>query len=907
MGQPTLRAEHGSRLVAGRQSRARGRFRSRIVSSRFVAELTLAVVLLPVIVGSASSAAAAPALGYTAAFIPTGVQASSVAADPATNKVYFADSSSQITVVDGATNAVAATIPLPAVPRGIGVDQLTDTVYVSLGATATSSPAVAVIAGATNKLTGAPIPLPVGSAPAGVAVNNSTDTIYVAERTGGVTVIDGSTNSMTTVSTGTTSQPYELAVDEKTNVVWIADLSGHVLALSGNSVTTEASFSGALVDSVAVEPDSNTIYATLRNGPLVVIDGATGTSSSIALPTSVPTNIFAVALDPGSGTVFASGFAGVRSLGTTWVIDASSSKVVDTIQRGGFSMAVDTANSSAYVAPYLAQPDGAWVLTPAAANSMSPIITSPSTTNFAAGSSNSFAVTVSALPPAATITESGPLPTGVMLNGSGVLSGTPAAGTGGVYPITITASNGVAPDYSQAFTLAVDEAASITAPSSSTFEVGSPVDVPLQVTGGFPQPTTVGASNLPAGLAVTAQGAGWALTGTPAAGSGGLYNIIVSATNGIATSTTTDHATVLEVPSITSAPSTTWLADGSDGFSLSVHGFPLPALTLTGSVPVGVAVFDPPSAALQEEPGLGIDAIGTHQFTINATNSAGTASQVFTLTVRSPIAVGVEGSDGQLWVQAPQLPSGWRPLGGQIVAPPAVAARPGNGSKPVAPLFIATGTNQHLYIRSLTNGWQELGPVTASCLGAPAAVITGNPQSGPFTLTVACRGLNNALWENSATLPASGLPQFNRGWTNLGGVLSAGPAVAPVGGTMTFFVRGSNGHIYIRTLTRGYSATSWACVGSPAAATVESGSVSYAVFQGIDHGLWQVTNNGSGWGPPVGLGGVLIGGPAVAANGDEPYLLGEGTNHAVWQRSPFSHWSSLGGVVIGGVGAANVT
>ena len=51
--------------------------------------------------------------------------------------------------------------------------------------------------------------------------------------------------------------------------------------------------------------------------------------------------------------------------------------------------------------------------------------------------------------PTATLSETGALPTGVTFvdngNGTATLAGTPAAGTGGTYPLTITAANGVAP------------------------------------------------------------------------------------------------------------------------------------------------------------------------------------------------------------------------------------------------------------------------------------------------------------------------------------------------------------------------------------------------------------------------------------------------------------------------------
>ena len=150
-------------------------------------------------------------------------------------------------------------------------------------------------------------------------------------------------------------------------------------------------------------------------------------------------------------------------------------------------------------------------------------------------------------------------------------------------------------------------------------------------------------------------------------------------------------------PVITSAPTTTFLADTAALFTVSATGVPAPTFSVTGSLPDGV---DLANGQLVEEPGLGIGSAGTYHFTINATNPYGTASQAFTLIVRSPVAVGVEGTNGEMYVQAPQLPSGWQPMGGQITGPPAVAAAPNpDGTTPVQPFFIATGTNEHLYIR----------------------------------------------------------------------------------------------------------------------------------------------------------------------------------------------------------------
>lgn len=83
------------------------------------------------------------------------------------------------------------------------------------------------------------------------------------------------------------------------------------------------------------------------------------------------------------------------------------------------------------------------------------ITSSPSPPSpFVVGSNGSFQVTALGYPPPA-FSETGALPTNVTLSAAGLLSGTPAVNTGGTYPITIFASNGIPPDATQNFTLQV--------------------------------------------------------------------------------------------------------------------------------------------------------------------------------------------------------------------------------------------------------------------------------------------------------------------------------------------------------------------------------------------------------------------------------------------------------------------
>ncbi len=88
-----------------------------------------------------------------------------------------------------------------------------------------------------------------------------------------------------------------------------------------------------------------------------------------------------------------------------------------------------------------------------------PTITSAATVTFAVGVAGSFTVTTAGSPAPSIVRTGSALPAGVTFidngNGTGTLSGTPAAGTNGSYAITFTAANGNPPPAIQSFTLVV--------------------------------------------------------------------------------------------------------------------------------------------------------------------------------------------------------------------------------------------------------------------------------------------------------------------------------------------------------------------------------------------------------------------------------------------------------------------
>jgi YVTN family beta-propeller protein len=577
--------------------------------------------------------AAAASTGYTVSLIPGGKFLEATAVDPATDTIYLVTPQTrQMTVIDGATSTVTATVTLGSFAEGVAVDPATDTIYVSELSSSSGPAAVEVVNGVTNATT-ATIPVPAGSSLRGIAVDSATDTVYVANPgAGGVTAINGVTNSVTaSISTATGTVPIMVAIDESTDVAWVTNDAGTVIAmnLATNSVIGSVSLGTSEPISVAVDSATNTVYATdIENNDVVVINGATRTITAV-----VPTgeDLFGVGVDPLTDTIYASSYG--PPLGTTWVIDGASNTVTDTLARGGLGVAVDPTTGIAYEAAFNLQP-GAWVIAPSATDALSPVITSDASATFTTGQDGRFTAQANALP-AASFTESGALPDGVTLSPDGKLAGTPAPDSGGSYPITLTASNGTAPDFHQAFTLLVNEAPAATVASTATFQVGTPVNFPIQVTGD-PAPSVQVMGDLPAGVSLTGNSlSGWQLTGTPARGSGGLYSVSILVSNSAGSVDPPVTLTVQEAPSITSAPKATFRTGTDRSFSLTYLGFPAPTFTETGKLPAGVSFSS--GGGFSGTPGR--HAGGVYSITITGSNGiAPDATQPFALTVNQPPA-----------------------------------------------------------------------------------------------------------------------------------------------------------------------------------------------------------------------------------------------------------------------------
>jgi len=119
-----------------------------------------------------------------------------------------------------------------------------------------------------------------------------------------------------------------------------------------------------------------------------------------------------------------------------------------------------------------------------------PTFTTADGAAFPVGQASSFVVEASGVP-APTISEAGTLPAGVTFTassaGTAVLSGTPAAASTGTYPLVLTASNGIYPQATQAFTVTVRQPAGTAGVTTGGVGGGGPI-----VLGTSPAPTGPG-------------------------------------------------------------------------------------------------------------------------------------------------------------------------------------------------------------------------------------------------------------------------------------------------------------------------------------------------------------------------------------------------------------------------------
>jgi YVTN family beta-propeller protein len=286
--------------------------------------------------------------------LSVGTNPYAVAINPVTNKIYIANSaSSTVSVIDGATNDIA-TVTVGSGPVGVAVNPVTNKIYVIR-----SDGNMTVIRGADNTVETSTVN--VGSVPSMVAVNPVTNKIYVINFAGSpsniLTVIDGATDSVTNSLTMGGIFPYTLAVNPVTNKVYVANFTftggsnpndGSVTVVDGATNTTTtvpAVGNGSNTLVVAVNPVTNRVYTSIP-GSVTAIDGAINASTSTS-PVSTGNSPQTVVVNPVTNKIYAPN----ADSNTVTVIDVATNSATATVNVGSQPVlaAVDPVTNRIYI------------------------------------------------------------------------------------------------------------------------------------------------------------------------------------------------------------------------------------------------------------------------------------------------------------------------------------------------------------------------------------------------------------------------------------------------------------------------------------------------------------------------------------------------------------------------------
>ena len=327
------------------------------------------------------------------ATIPVGTDPYGVAVDSVTNKIYVANVcgndttcgslSGTVSVIDGVSNTVTATVMVGANPYVPVVNSVTNKIYVpnACGTDPTcGSPytggTVTVIDGATNN----PVSVAVGILPDAADVNTATNTIYVANQCGDdpycastatVTKIDGATLATTDIPVGG-YYPFAIAVNSVTNKIYVpsncfgdtscnGDPNGTVSVIDGFHpllpyYSVPVGFNPSTI-AVSSDPRFNQVYVANEcgndpscqspNGTVTVIDGATRAFAVVG----VGDNPYGLAIDPGTNIAYVPNYLG----GTVSVIDGTRPTALQFVALPQPCRAVDTRSSGGPIQGHTSQ------------------------------------------------------------------------------------------------------------------------------------------------------------------------------------------------------------------------------------------------------------------------------------------------------------------------------------------------------------------------------------------------------------------------------------------------------------------------------------------------------------------------------------------------------------------------
>ena len=464
----------------------------------------------------------------------------------------------------------------------------------------------------------------------------------------------------------------------------------------------------------------------------------------------------------------------------------------------------------------------------------------PAVTNATPGVTTTFAVT------------SGVLPAGLTLNADGTITGNPT--TPGVYAFTVTATNGTRTAASSPTYTINGAPTSLNYTTPVTYNEQSAIAPNLpSPAGGTPTSYAVTLGTLPAGLTLNA-GTG-IISGTPTGPTAGSVSVTIRGTNAFGNAS--------EVVVITVAPTApTSLhyitpATYTNGTPITantpapVGGTPSSYAVTSGILPAGLS-FNPNTGVISGTPTAPTG--GAILLTITGTNTAGSISQVISITVNNTATTALNYTTPNTYVDGTPIlvnnpnPTGGTPSGYIITAgslPAGLTLDPVTGvisGTPTAPV-----SNLSVTIQGTNAAGNASKPIVNT---VNAAAPTALHYSTPVIYTLGVPILNDPNpvggTPTTYTITAGALPS-GLALNALSGVISGTPT-AVTGSPLSVTIRGANGSGNAsQTLSISVPAPIVASFsGNPLVLPVGQAANLTALFSGgagtIDHGLGTITS-----------------------------------------------------------------
>ena len=203
---------------------------------------------------------------------------------------------------------------------------------------------------------------------------------------------------------------------------------------------------------------------------------------------------------------------------------------------------------------------------------------------------------------------------------------------------------------------------SFTTANTITFTVGTAGTFTVNTLGNEIPALSLFSGTLPGGVTFTPNGNRGTLAGTPALGTGGVYNLVFRATNNLGAANQNFTLIVNERPRFTSPVSTQFVAGTPGNFTVTTAGYPFATLSVSGALPPGITftnngngtgtlsgsalVVGPYPIMLRAGNGVGADA--TQSFTLNVVLKP--------LVVSAPTTTFVRGVAGSYTITAVGAP-----------------------------------------------------------------------------------------------------------------------------------------------------------------------------------------------------------------------------------------------------------